>query len=193
MTDFTDPYIETFSGERFYIDDLAETSSINIIDIAHALSNICRFTGHCSRFYSVAEHSYLASYMAPKGYELHALMHDASEAYICDIAKPFKSRLDNYEEIESSIMKRIGVKFGLPLNFENHPIVKDIDVALLMYEAKRLVPSGGKGWVEDSLIKVDAEELLKEVSVGVSIGKGPNMAELLFLNRFKSLVENQED
>src|SRR4051812_33702567 len=65
-------------------------------DIGHALSNLCRFTGHTARFYSVAEHSLhvwaavLNLFKGTKRDGLYALLHDASEAYLVDIPRPLK-------------------------------------------------------------------------------------------------------
>ena len=48
-------YLITYSGEHF--DPLTDSfSKINITDIAHSLSHICRANGHCRIFYSVAQH-----------------------------------------------------------------------------------------------------------------------------------------
>src|SRR4051812_12365507 len=58
-----------------------QSSPFTIEDIAHGLANICRYSGQCSRFYSVAEHSLLVSDVAV-GFELEALMHDAAEAFL---------------------------------------------------------------------------------------------------------------
>lgn len=66
-----------------------------IEEIAHALAQINRFTGHAKRPYSVAEHSLLvASIAASEGVtpvqQLAALLHDAHEAYVGDLASPAK-------------------------------------------------------------------------------------------------------
>jgi hypothetical protein len=55
------PSIITLSGAKFYIDE-CNVSEIPIEDIAHALSFNCRFNGHTSRFYSVAEHCVRATH-----------------------------------------------------------------------------------------------------------------------------------
>ena len=75
---------------RFLRDD-----AISLLDIAHHLSQINRFTGACSRPYSVAEHSMLverigAARGASPGLRLALLMHDAHEAYTSDLASPAK-------------------------------------------------------------------------------------------------------
>src|SRR5271166_4295857 len=86
-------YIQTYTGIRF--DILNPTPEmITIDDIAHHLANCCRFTGAVKWHYSVAQHSYYASLIAGPQWRprlaLEALMHDASEAYICDMARPMK-------------------------------------------------------------------------------------------------------
>jgi hypothetical protein len=52
--------VETFSG-LFVDTNNPDPSTILLKDIAHALSNTCRFGGHCDGFYSVAEHSVFCS------------------------------------------------------------------------------------------------------------------------------------
>ncbi len=78
-------WIQVRSGRKFHpLDPRPEDVDIN--DIAHALSNLCRFTGHCTDFYSVAQHSVIASQIVPPASALAALLHDASEAYMGDIS-----------------------------------------------------------------------------------------------------------
>lgn len=87
---------------------------INTGDIAHALSNTCRFNGHTSDFYSVAQHSLLVAVLAPKELRLEALLHDASEAYLGDVIKPLKNILGKtYTDLEDRFMEVIINKYGL--------------------------------------------------------------------------------
>ncbi len=53
-------FIKTFSGKHFYYDRINK-DDIVINDIAVSLSNICRFAGHLSHFYSVAQHAGFAA------------------------------------------------------------------------------------------------------------------------------------
>jgi len=98
-------WIQTYTGVRF--DLLVPTPEmVELDDIAHALSMLCRFTGHTKFFYSVAEHSYQVSVLvenycrriglsAKDGAHagLEALLHDASEAYVGDVSRPLKKLL----------------------------------------------------------------------------------------------------
>lgn len=87
---------------------------IDIEDIAMALSNICRFGGHCRQHYNVAQHSVFVCALAPDHLKKEALLHDASEAYVGDVIKPLKVMLgDVYEKVEERFMQCITVKFGL--------------------------------------------------------------------------------
>lgn len=77
-------FIKTFSGKHFYYDRINK-DDIVINDIAFSLSNICRFAGHLSHFYSVAQHAVLCSQLVPQEFAFEALMHDATEVYCQDI------------------------------------------------------------------------------------------------------------
>lgn len=121
-------YINVFEPKESYID---------INDIAHALSCQPRFGGHLRYFYPVAMHSVCCSEFVEKGYELEALLHDASEAYLLDIPSPIKCRLSNYKEIEDNLMAIISKKFGF-----NYPLsqqVKDVDKKMLENEWDAMV------------------------------------------------------
>src|ERR1035441_7448066 len=88
--DGLDGFIGTFSGLRFWPLD-PDPDKILIEDIAHALAHQCRFGGHASKFYSVAEHSvHVSKLCAPKD-ALWGLLHDASEAYCGAVWAPARA------------------------------------------------------------------------------------------------------
>lgn len=143
-------WIETYTGIHFYPLDPRE-EEISIIDIAHALSLICRFNGHCKHFYSVAQHSVnVYKYLRERcptdfNLQLAGLLHDASEAYISDVSRPVKSSLKGYLEIESNLMKVIFEAFDVPLGVH----FEDADDLVLQAEAMRLMP--GSWWTPNNL------------------------------------------
>lgn len=141
------PTILLRSGEYFDFEN-PENSIITIGDIAHALSNICRFTGHVHRFYSVAEHSVLASYLVPPEDAFAALMHDAAEAVLGDVSKPLKSLLPDYRRIEDRVERAIFAKFGLPT--ELPASVKIADRQMLGIE-QRACMMNGDDWGRNTL------------------------------------------
>lgn len=105
-------YIRTFTGIYLNPFDIKE-EDIDIRDIAHALSLICRFGGHCKKFYSVAEHCIMVSYNLPEHLRFEGLMHDASEAYLVDMPSPIKEKLPEYKVVETNIMNVVAKKFGI--------------------------------------------------------------------------------
>lgn len=129
-------WMQTISGKRFWPLDPHE-DDIDLNDIAHALSMMCRFNGHCSNFYSVAEHSVLVSKNIDPKYAIWGLLHDASEAYIADIVRPAKRFMPEYKIIEHNIMKTIYRKFDLDIVNEPQEL-KLIDNELLNDEAQQL-------------------------------------------------------
>lgn len=139
-----EPWIETYSGKTLHFLDPKE-DEIDIEDIAHALSNECRFGGHTNNYYSVAEHSMLVASLVEESLQLEGLLHDASEAYLRDIASPIKQYLTSYKDIEHGLMAVIAKKFGF--NWPISPAVKEADTMALKAEARQLMPSKGASWI----------------------------------------------
>ena len=90
------------------------THEFDIEEIAHSLSNICRFNGHVRKNYSVAQHSVLCSLVNPHEYPYEKLMHDCSEAYIGDVTSPLKRMLPEYLRLERDIELALCKHFDLP-------------------------------------------------------------------------------
>ena len=132
-----DGVVNTSSGK---IIDLKNptTDMIDIKDIATSLSHICRFGGHVNRFYSVAQHSVLVYRLVREygeGYELEALLHDATETYVGDVVKPLKVILgDNYKQLEQNFECIIARKFDLRQAIEVERLVKRFDMEALELE-----------------------------------------------------------
>jgi len=132
-------FIITFSKQKFS-PLKAKAEEIQIVDIAHSLSLMCRANGHIRHFYSVAQHSLNCSFEAkerglPGDIQLACLLHDASEAYLSDITRPIKRSLTQYIEYEEVLQNRIFRKFHLShLREEDLSLVKEIDDGMLYYE-----------------------------------------------------------
>lgn len=140
-TDTTlDGTIATYTGTAFKPLD-PDPALISIEDIAHALANSCRFTGHVREFYSVAQHSVLCSEIVPDELALTALLHDASEAYLSDISRPIKMQPefgDVYKKYEVRLEKAVAERFGLTYPWPDE--VKWADNVLLRTEQRDLMP-----------------------------------------------------
>ena len=137
-------YITTFTGIHF--DPVnPDISLIDIRDIAHALSLICRGNGHVNNFYSVGQHCInAAKEAAARGYSkrviLACLIHDAGECYLSDVPRPFKQMLPEYIRAEDALLDFIYEKFlGSKLTAKEAALVKNIDNDLLYYDLKFLL------------------------------------------------------
>lgn len=132
--------IQTYTGKMFNLFDFNDFD-FDIKDIAHALSNICRYTGHTTYFYSVGLHSILASKLVSEDYKLVTLMHDATEAYLLDIPRPFKQSFYingiPYTQMEERLWKVIARQHGLPSELPK--AVKDADLQMLSIEYRDLM------------------------------------------------------
>jgi hypothetical protein len=144
-------WIQTYCKKKIHAIDL-KPEDIEIGDISHALSLVNRFTGHTTVAYSVAEHSVRVARLIQEqnpGNDrlvLEALLHDASEAYIADIARPFKHlpEMAPYRAIERSMEIVIAKRFGLPETMS--PEIKEADEILLTTEARDLMSPLVEGW-----------------------------------------------
>ncbi len=133
-------WIQTYTGKKFYPLE-PDMEDINIVDIAHALSNICRFNGHSNRFYSVAEHSLgclgLARHMGLSySHRYAALMHDAAEAYLSDVVRPVKRVIHGYSEHEAKLEIIIANKYDI--HSSDLLIINKIDNIMLATERRDL-------------------------------------------------------
>lgn len=132
-------YITTYSKKP--LDPVtAAPEEIQIVDIAHALSLMCRANGHFPYFYSVAQHCVNCVMEArARGYservQLGCLLHDASEAYLSDVTRPIKQLLPYYLEVEERLQNVIFDKWITPtLTEEERRQIFDVDDALLYHE-----------------------------------------------------------
>lgn len=172
--------IVTYSGA--VIDPLnPDPEQIRIEDIAHSLSNQCRFTGHTREFYSVAQHSVLVSYLCDPKDALWGLLHDASEAYLSDIASPIKQFSDMgsaYKEVERGLMTAIALAFQLPMSYTLSLSVGTADYKALRIEMRDLMPRG-------TYIDAYLEDLDTVFEAGMCLS--PKSAEIEFLRRYVDL------
>ena len=137
-------YITTYTGKHF--DPVTpDKNLIDIRDIAHALSLICRGNGHVKTFFSVGQHCINAAKEAIlRGYSdrviLACLIHDAGEAYLSDVPRPVKPSMPEYNQLEDRLLNMIYEKFlGSPLTEEEQRLVKSVDNDLLYYDLKILL------------------------------------------------------
>lgn len=164
-------WMQTVSGRQFWPLD-PRPEEVYIEDIAHALSQLCRYGGQCKRFYSVAEHCVHVANAAPANLKLGALMHDASEAYLCDVIRPIKSYLTNYLAIEADLEKCIAQNFNL--DWPAHPIIKKLDTGILADERDQAMASPPVSWPQTT-----------EPPLGVTLEFwSPEVAKHIFLESF---------
>lgn len=186
-------WILTHSGTVFDFGDM-KPEMISIEDIAHSLAMQCRFTGHTRSFYSVAEHSCRMSravehqmkldlYWSPSQIlegALRALLHDASETYLTDIAKPIKPLLKNYAEIEEHVQAMIYERFRLAPESPVDSVIHQFDLVMLATERRDLMPPCGPDW----------EPIRGVEPMEIRIKPWPaDSAEELFINRFTDIYE----
>lgn len=124
--------VRTYSGHEVSLSD-PHPASINIRDIACALSRLNRFCGATRLPVNVADHSlnvvrYLAWSKASPIVQMLGLLHDAHEAFIGDITAPVRRRIrelsgrDLAQEMADRIDGTIRTAFGL----QKHAPTRDL-------------------------------------------------------------------
>jgi len=167
-------------GGGYFDFENPEASEFTIQDVAHALSQICRFTGQAHRFYSVAEHSVWCSLVVPSEFALAALLHDAAEAFIGDVSSPLKGLLPDYKRIEARVEAAVLGRFGLsrPLPFP----VKLADLYMLKVEQAQVM-CNDDDW--PAVRSIAGPPLTVEFW-------SPDEARARFLSRFEALMTGSD-
>lgn len=197
------PFIITYTGKKFTY-DMVYPCDICIEDIAHALSQLCRYTGHTNTFYSVAQHCLLIADKIPGGPEvkLAALLHDAAEAYVNDLASPLKRWLmdreetccpTDYQYLHDDILRKVYKKWGIT---RVPHTVEVFDLAACVFEAEtflNLTPEQ----LEECEFPVEYRGLWDpwnpEAFKWKCAGQPMEEVELMFKNRFSELMEEWKD
>lgn len=160
------PWILTASGRAF---DLVEPTAamVDPVDIAHSLSRQCRWKGHTRLFLSVAEHCVRVAELVgsivsflddlptserARTLTLAALLHDAHEAFVGDIATPVKTLLGpEWAALEARVDGAIGARFSIDPSLMRDGLIKQADAILLATEARDLMPEPPREWLPADL------------------------------------------
>jgi hypothetical protein len=171
----------TYSGIRFDPLD-PRPGDVAIEDIAHQLGYQCRYNGAVREYYSIAEHSVLASEHVPSAFALEALLHDAAEAYVGDMIRPIKIRDDMayYRAVEARVQDAIHARFGIVVTEESRGAIKKVDDALIIDEAVALLPDPGYYVGRYGSARTGVGARIQALS--------PARAELMFLLRYHEVT-----
>lgn len=165
-----------------------EKSDVTIEDIASALSNNCRFSGHLPRFYSIAQHLVNTSKIVPDNFAFTGLMHDTAEAFTNDLPTPLKWEFPIFKELEGRIEAAMGKKFGF--EFPYPPEVKEADTIMLILE-KFYVKGDDSVWpAYEQWTKKKVAPYLHKVDLD---SWQPRRAKREFLERYYELQEKKPD
>ena len=187
------PWLQTYTGRAWCADD-PRAYEYDIEEIAHALSHICRYSGHCKDFYSVAQHSVVVCKILqalhphqPKHLYRAGLLHDAAEAYCLDVPSPIKrmSMMTGYRKWIHGVEDAIGDHFSLG----RHPHVpwwiKDADLRALATEKRDVLGKSpyDKMWLETVLggLPPPSAKVIKPMS--------PKQAKRLFMRMWERISE----
>lgn len=201
--------METVSGRVINLAD-PDPSQIDINDIAWSLSRLVRYTGHTIQEipYTVGHHSLFVAQRVEEQLELkypfkdsdsvkiknhiilHALLHDAGEAYTGDLSGPLKKHTElrpvikKIEKvIDEAIHKGLGLEpeESLPVNLFAE--IKKADLYCQQIEAYNFMCSRGLGWSFDTKPTLLEYQKFEMPRSNVEIYQE-------FLSRYKSLKKS---
>lgn len=174
-------WVQTYTGKRVSPFTL-DPATIDIIDIAHSLAMQCRFNGHIKQLYSVAQHSINASYLVHPSHALEALLHDAAEYLIGDLARPIKQQIPSYAALDDLVTAGIAAKYRLDTRDETTAAVKLADNWLVIEEARIFLKDDltSEWGIEQPELEGDEPRLYWEPIP-------PDVCRELFLLRFEEL------
>ena len=175
-------WIQTYTGVQFWPLN-PSAGDVNIEDIAHALSMICRFNGHTKEFYSVAEHSVWVSKLVEDDIGLHGLLHDSAEAYISDMGRPIKSSIPGFRDVEIGITSVVSDAFNINYTAKTWRDIKEVDFRMLETERLQLMGKPPVKWSTSTVDPYDIEILCLS----------PQYAKRLFLERFEEVAPSSTD
>lgn len=178
-------WIITHQQVRFYPLD-PRPDEVNLEDIAHALSNQCRWAGHTRIFYSVAQHAVMVAELVERiapHLALMALHHDSSEAYLVDVPRPIKPLFEGYNAAEGRIIAAIETALSIPMPEWGWPLIKHADDAALKWEAINLLPSF-PSWMD----QIDVPP-----GLGEPTSLMPFQAKQLFIDTHNRLVKGRKE
>lgn len=178
-----DDGIALLSGALFNYNK-PEESQVTVEDIASALSNVCRFSGHLPRFYSVAQHLVNTSRIVPEEHAFTALMHDTAEAFTNDLPTPLKYALPIFKELEEKIESAMSKKFDFQYPYPD--AIKLADTQMLLLE-KNYVKEDKNEWQYYKDVKFKHLKPLVDLD-----SWQPRRAKREFLERFNELRNNEQ-
>lgn len=138
-----------------------DPEQLSLDDIARGLARAPRYAGQTERPYSVLQHSLLVAHMVEPRHRLHALLHDAPEAYLCDVPSPAKEAMRQvstghgsaYDELEWRLWEAICRRWDIGTHVPNE--VKEADTLAMLIEAPELQPLGWKHQIWNFAREID--------------------------------------
>ena len=171
-----EPEILTSCGEYFRPYYFHHRGGMCIETIAHGLAVTARFNGHTRVPYSVAQHSVRVSRLVPPEHALAGLIHDAAEAYIGDMVRPFKVLMPDFQDLERAIMRKLSWHHQWPFPIPDE--VHAADLTLCAAEARDYMP--GDTWQKWGLPDPSA--------IKPTTAWDWRLAKRVFLDRYKELT-----